>query len=84
MSCLRFSRFYLFPAQHTMKWILLALGYLTTVGYGITVLGGHLLQKNKSMARNNRLWWKKSKNKKHMGWNNSVLGGNYLNNSEFL
>ena len=36
------------------------LEYLITVGYGITVLGGHLLQKNKRMVWNNRIGWKKS------------------------
>ena len=43
-----------------MHIVLGTLDYLITVGYGITVLGGHLLQKNKRMVWNNRIGWKKS------------------------
>ena len=34
--------------------------HLISVGYGITILDGHLPQKNKRMVWNNRIGWKKN------------------------
>ena len=88
LFCLNTSNyaFYLREIQIVaMTKILSTLEYLINVGYGITILGGHLLQKNKRMVWNNRFGWKKiPKNNKYMGWNNNELGGNFFNNSDFL